>query len=199
MSSSALHHVFYAYSEQSTPLATTAYPDGQTSLGFKNSKRIQHVLSGRPTITLVDGSCTGAKTNQSYLTDTPFPMDALPVLVHSLGQWIDNKNDSSWFYPVYVTSVANTYWARPAFMLPSANSDDDQPNSEVHYPPKDERVVSTRVTMNVNWLLYFVLALQPALTFIMFVWALLYYEAPIGRGFGLVAILAGMKKIARMC
>ena len=55
-------------------------------------------------------------------------------------------------------------------------------------------VVSSKVTMNPSWLLYLVLAIQPALTIAAYLSARFFSRTPLDSGFGIVAILAGVRK-----
>ncbi|SLM41059.1 hypothetical protein LPUS_11959 [Lasallia pustulata] len=148
----------------------------------------------RSNISLVDGSCTDPLTNQSIMNgNQPYPMDALPVLYHSLGQYAITRKGSPWRLPAFTTSVATMHWARLIWKNQYQSSAFTS-NSEIYYQPTDEVIVSTKLTMRDPWLLYLVLFIQPLLAIILFSLALLFYSTPIHKGFGLVAILAGINR-----
>ena len=65
--------------------------------------------------------------------------------------------------------------------------------SDVYYPGNGY-VISTKTTMNTSWLLYVVLAIQPALTIAAYLAARLFHKTPVDGGFGMIAILAGVRK-----
>jgi len=145
-------------------------------------------------IVLLEGSCTGIETNQGPLSqygNVPFPLDALPVLVHALTSYSVERNQSAWRLPAFVTAIATSYWARLAFMVPG-QTQEGQFDSELNYPPTHEYITSTTTTLDATWLLYFLLAFQPVLTLFMFLSTTLFYSSPIGKGFGLVAVLSGI-------
>jgi hypothetical protein len=148
----------------------------------------------RTAIVLLEGSCTGKETNQGPLSQyvhVPFPLDALPVLGHALTSYSVERNQSAWRLPAFVTAIATSYWARLAFMVPG-QMQEGQFDSELNYPPTHEYIISTTTTLDATWLLYFLLAFQPVLTLLMFLSTKLLYSSPIGKGFGLVAVLSGI-------
>lgn len=59
------------------------------------------------------------------------------------------------------------------------------------YEPINESIVLTRATLRANALLYLVLAVQPAITILAFIAAILLRNVPIGRKFGIASILSG--------
>jgi hypothetical protein len=61
-------------------------------------------------------------------------------------------------------------------------------------PATDESILSIKSTLDANWLLYVVLCIQPILTLLMFLLTLLFHSTPVQKGFGLVAILAGVDR-----
>lgn len=123
----------------------------------------------------------------------PFPLDALPVLVHALTPYSVDRNQSAWRLPAFVTAIATSYWARLAYMIPG-QTQEGKYDSELNYPPTHEHITSTTTTLDATWLLYFLLAVQPVLTLFMFLSTRLFYSLPIGKGFGLVAVLSGIDK-----
>ncbi|KAH8754023.1 hypothetical protein BGZ57DRAFT_773581 [Hyaloscypha finlandica] len=144
----------------------------------------------RTAIVLLEDSCTGIETNQGPLSTyvlVPFPLDALPVLVHALTSYSADRSQSAWHLSVFVTAIATSYWARLAFMVPGQLQE-----GSLKYPPTHEYITSTTTTLDATWLLYFLLAFQPVLTLLMFLSTTLLYSSPIGKGFGLVAVLSGI-------
>jgi hypothetical protein len=150
-------------------------------------------------ITLSDGQCTPQLTDQSIFNfggALPFPLDAMPVLVHSLGQYSEHP-DSPWLIPAFATGIATAYWARFAnqyWWSPYPDLRNQWWIPELYYPATGESIISVTTTLNANWLLYLVLSLQPVLTLLMFLFAMFFYSTPIQKGFGIIAILAGVDR-----
>lgn len=63
---------------------------------------------------------------------------------------------------------------------------------DFYYPATNESILSIRTTLEANWLLYVLLCTQPFLTLVVFLIAILFYSTPITKGFGLLAIIAGV-------
>lgn len=148
-------------------------------------------------VSLVNGSCDGTRTNETILSNsnyTPFPIDTLSVLVHSLSGYAEERNESSWLVPAFTTAVASAYWARFVQMLSTIMEDSTVPLSEYNYPATDELIIAATATLDASWLLYLLLAMQPILTALMFILAATFYTSPIGKGFGLAAVLSGISK-----
>jgi hypothetical protein len=68
------------------------------------------------------------------------------------------------------------------------------PQSEYKYPATNELIIETTATLDSTWLLYLLLAMQSMLTALMFILAATFYASPIGKGFGITAVLSGIKK-----
>jgi hypothetical protein len=148
----------------------------------------------RNNITLLGGRCTPQLMNQSIFNDSsaqPFPLDPMPVLVHSIGQYAPDRLNSPWLVPAFATSIATTYWSRLVYMFPY-KAPYMMSILDFYYPATDESILSITSTLDANWLLYVVLCIQPILTVLMFLFAILFHSTPIQKGFGLVAILAGV-------
>jgi hypothetical protein len=79
-------------------------------------------------------------------------------------------------------------------MLSTIVADDTVLQSEINYPATDEVIIATTATLDASWLLYLLLAIQPVLTALMFILAAIFYAAPIGKGFGITAVLSGVNK-----
>ncbi|CZR69579.1 uncharacterized protein PAC_19479 [Phialocephala subalpina] len=150
----------------------------------------------RTAVVLLNGFCSGIPTNQTAIAsfqEIPFPLDTLPVLAHSIESYSADRKKSPWLLPAFATSVATSYWARWLFML-SGIKEEGEFDSELNYPPRDEYIESTTTTLDATWLLYVLLAVQPVLTLLMFLFSALLYHTPIGNGFGVVAIMSGIDK-----
>jgi hypothetical protein len=151
-------------------------------------------------VELLGGSCTGEKASQDILqsnSSIPFFLDVLPMMA----QWLTSysppewRRESPWKMPSFTTAVSSMYWARMIYMNPYNGSSFKQYPS-IFYTVPDEKITSTRATMQANqWGLYLILAVHPVLT-IMILLALitLLYHTPISDGFGLVSVLAGIER-----
>ena len=148
-------------------------------------------------VSLVNGNCSGTRTNETMLSNydfTPFPIDTLSVLVHSLYGYADERKESPWLVPAFTTAVASAYWARFAQMLPQIMETNQVPQSEYNYTATDELIIATTATLDARWLLYLLLAIQPVLTALMFILVATLNSSPIGKGFGIAAVLSGIDK-----
>lgn len=161
---------------------------------------------------LVSGSCDGPPlpdTSQDLFYHNSFSFGPyyIPMLMEYLGPFSDLRNASHWLLPTFTTAVAGMYWSRATAMngyhpdqkkLPEYYSDPGTFNTtreldQVYYAV-DDQLVSIRRTMNTSWLLYFTFALQPILTTILLIASACMRCTPIDRGFGIVALLAGVRK-----
>ena len=157
----------------------------------------------RSNVHLLQGSCSGVNTNQSvFQNSVPFLLDAMPVMVHSLAGFAQTgaRNSSEWLMPTFVMNVAAMHWSRMVFMNggvavgPKNAYKPPITQPELYYPATNETIRSTVATLNAGWRLYLVLTVQPALTIAGFVLVSCFFHYPIGKGFGLVSILAGIEK-----
>jgi hypothetical protein len=150
-------------------------------------------------VKLDSGNCddTTAAVNSEFLQDPqlwPFWLDTLPVLVHSLGKFAKSRNQSPWLNASYATAAATAWWARSIHMRDFAL---DLPRSSnlKYAPPADtEKVYSFVQTLNAKPFLYVILALQPFLTALAALLCFIFHCVPVGKGFGLVSILAGVDR-----
>lgn len=94
--------------------------------------------------------------------------------------------------PSFATGVVTAFWARAAFMRDYAVDDKHFPG--LKYRPQDEDIVSTVHTLKSHGALYFIVASQPVLTLAAALICSLLHRIPIGKGFGLVSILAGVDR-----
>ena len=147
-------------------------------------------------ITLLSGDCLFLPTNQTTLNAPnalPFPLDAMPVLTTTLRNYTVPEK-SPWMIPSFTTSLATMYWARLVQMYPY---DQTVMTSiqDLYYPSTNQTIFSTNTTLRgEHWALYLVLCIQPALTVLMFAWAIWFHRCPVQKGFGLVAMLAGVDR-----
>jgi hypothetical protein len=147
-------------------------------------------------VELMGGSCTGEKVSQDIVqTNIPYFMDVLPVMA----QWLisysppESRSGSPWKMPSFTTAVSSMYWARITYMNPY-NGTNFKTHPSILYTVPDEKITSTRVTMQNEWGLYMILVVHPVLTVIMLALTILLYHTPISDGFGLVSVLAGIER-----
>ena len=128
----------------------------------------------------------------------------MSTLIEYLEPFSQARDQSQWLIPAFSTVIANMYWAHATtlngFNTWGSNKTifvDPNPNatqrSEIYYLVDDEHVVWELPSMNTSWMLYFVFAIEPTLTVLIFYAAIIMYRIPIGRGFGLIALLAGVR------
>lgn len=120
-------------------------------------------------------------------------------LVEYLAYFSDLRAQSAWLMPTFATTLAGVYWSRASvldsyYAWPSRSQDINEEQKKELYYLVNDRVVSTRPTMNKSPLLYLVLVIQPVLVTLVFIASTLMYRTPIDEGFGLVAILAGVRR-----
>jgi hypothetical protein len=147
-------------------------------------------------VELLGGSCTGEKASQDILhASIPYYMDVMPVMAQSLLSYSPPglRSGSPWKLPSFTTAISSMYWARLTYIHPYDKSSFKQ-DPTVFYTVPDEKITSTRVTMQAEWGLYLILAVHPVLTMIMLASITLLYHAPISDGFGLVSVLAGIER-----
>lgn len=163
----------------------------------------------KDTIELASGICTPGSlpdSDQKIITNNSlaFIEYYMPTLSEFLGTFATERNTSEWLFPTFTTAVAAMYWSRmtalnsyyswgPNKSLEVTDDPYHAQRSEVYYHVKDN-IISTRVTMDPSWILYLVLAFQPALAIILFLVALTFHQTPMDGGFGMIAVLAGVKK-----
>ncbi|KAL8840878.1 MAG: hypothetical protein Q9170_001142 [Blastenia crenularia] len=153
----------------------------------------------RSDIQLLHGSCSGVATvpvTSANANDIhPYYVDILPILAQSIVAYspAGSRSASQWRMPALVTNVAAMYWSRWVYMNPYYKPEFTS-NPELYYAAADETIVSTKSTLDADWLLYVVLAVIPFMTVVMFVMIIAFRSTPIGKGFGIVAILAGVDR-----
>ncbi|KAI4212403.1 MAG: hypothetical protein LQ351_004835 [Letrouitia transgressa] len=150
-------------------------------------------------IKLLKAHCVNqSAVNSSILHDwqaNPFAFDALPVLVNTISSFSTVRPNSPWKQISYVVAAANTWWARSAFLkYGTPDTEYILKYPETQYAPRNQSITSTRPTLDAKWGLYLVLVIFPFITLILFIPLPVLYSLPIGTGFGLVSILAGINR-----
>lgn len=146
----------------------------------------------------------------------------MPALLEFLGPFgpFGPRNQSDWSGPYRATSVAAMLWSRIVTLntIDAALSPSGGYNASISpsgaSPETSNRTVSTwtdlgliypvnspdqiifyvRPTLRKSPLLYFVLAVQPLLIFVILCFVLKMHSVPLDRGFGLVSILSGIDR-----
>ena len=106
------------------------------------------------------------------------------MLLDYLGVFGGPLYQSPMTIPTFTAVVSAMYWSRTVAQATK--------HFDLDYSV-DTHVQSSRQAMNTPTGLYIVLACQPALTFLMVITSLAFHKAPIHRGFGMIAILAGVR------
>jgi hypothetical protein len=155
-------------------------------------------------VKLLEGQCFNESSasqtpNSRLLHDgqtSPYALDVLPVLVNTLGPYSTTRPNSNWKQISYVVAAVNAWWARSAFLNFGTPDRDSivMKYPETLYHPRNQTIMSTRSTLRAVWGLYVVVGALPLVTMLTFLPLLLFYSLPIGRGFGLVSILAGIDR-----
>ena len=185
--------------------STTELSGFQTNASLFTTAR--HNCSGtwrisRQSIILVSGECEQEPLNSTYQTLTDIEL-ALPTfygasLAEMLASFCSTRSTSAWLMPTYVVTVASMYWSRMAALL---SSNGHLPQSNFYDAPllgitynTTETLQLTRGTLRPQWQLILVLAIQPLLAVCAYVGTCMLYKTPLRRGFGTVAVLAGVQK-----
>lgn len=181
------------------------YPlEGDDVEGFRQSAPVfslsREACNGTWDITknevkLISGYCdhaSAASLSQDMVSSyPPFNLDTLPVLVHSLAPFDQDRRHSPWRLPAYATSVASAWWARATFMLAPGHRDAlTWPG--LSYPPQEESITSRNETLDAHWALFLILAVHPVITALALLATACLYSVPVGKDFGLVSMLAGV-------
>ncbi len=155
-------------------------------------------------IQLLNGTCDLKPlpdSSQLIITEDTIAFSTyyVPILSEYLGPFVQ-RNQSQWLVPTFTTATAAMYWSRlmaiKGFYKNQTKALGGPPyfnGSEVYYHI-DDHIVSSRTTMNASWPLYFVLAIQPALTLAAYIAERFFHQTPIDNGFGMIAILAGVRQ-----
>lgn len=151
---------------------------------------------------LTNGSCTHAplpSSDQDLFTNNTFAFSQfyIPTLIEYLGPFSRERATSPWLLPTTTSVVAAMYWSRATaihgYYSWATNPDPTAYQRPELYYQLNDTIMSTRPTMSTSGTLYLVLALQPILTTLIVVASLFVYRTPVDGGFGLVALLAGVR------
>lgn len=163
-------------------------------------------------VQLVDGSCNGTvlpAAEQVIYTDIDLSLWNCygDLLMEVLGPYATIRNQSSWLMPTMSTTVATMMWSKVTSLngistRPTSLTDRYTGPSHKSYSTNqtgiyyvvDDSAVSTRPTLLKSGWLYLVFAAQPLIGLTMFVLIIVLHSTPIGKGFGLVSLLAGMDR-----
>ena len=159
-------------------------------------------------IQLLNGSC-----NQPPLSDRSqilftnatlaIPDWYVPSFVEYLAPFAATRKQSPWLIPTFTTVVNGVFWSRvlalnyidgcgPNKSIPNSSDPNSILDTDLCYQVDDD-VISCRPAMNTSPWLFIAFSIQPALTIICLFASLLMYTTPLDRGFGMVALLAGVR------
>ncbi|KAL9052037.1 MAG: hypothetical protein Q9162_005656 [Coniocarpon cinnabarinum] len=148
-------------------------------------------------VELTSGSCNEpGQPNNDFLANTILApgLFFMPTFGEYVGQFrpyplgdqdTAPRAHSPWLVPTFTATVGYAYWARMAALE----------SNDTEYSPGQQLLVEHQV-MNAGAGIYAILALQPALTALLFISTAFMHDVPVGRGFGLVAILAGIDRLS---
>ncbi|KAI1461607.1 hypothetical protein F4805DRAFT_476163 [Annulohypoxylon moriforme] len=195
-----------AYYDKATDLDVLAFRNHTYQFTTRRQLCNATWLVEKSSMTLLDGDCprdeehvdSSMFSEQYSSIFSPFILDTLPILVHSLGSFnrpYENRLNSPWKIPSYAIAVADTYWARGTFLLYNGNPDSISIPSltpDFVYAPINESINSTVSTIRSDPSLYLVLAVQPLIVTLLLIFNIKFYLTPFSDGFNLVSILAGV-------
>ncbi|KAL8669790.1 MAG: hypothetical protein Q9168_005636 [Polycauliona sp. 1 TL-2023] len=163
----------------------------------------------RSGIQLADAYCNGyhkapPETQEIIIhNDLSLGMGYMPSLVELLGPFTSSRKNSEWENPYVAISMAAMLWSRitathnPAnetryFAAPKELADLPFPVAGLIYRGQD-KAKYIRPTLKKSRLLYFILAVQPMLIFLILgLSASVFRSTPLDKGFGLISILSGI-------
>lgn len=128
-------------------------------------------------------------------------------LIENLGPFATVRNQSRWLMPTFSTMVAGMMWSRVTALngpdsihwsngfgvLHASGQWSQIHNPSMLYSSKAE-ITRTRPALRKSAWLFCVFAIQPLLTVAILLGRIVLYSIPIGQGFGLIAILAGIDR-----
>ena len=152
----------------------------------------------RDRVELTSGHCNPFSlpdSHQKIITNNTlgFITYYMPTLAEFLSPFAIERNTSKWLLPTFTTTVAAMYWSRITSLNGYYSGGNASLTDPQLYYPVTDTIVSTRVTMDPSWILYLILAIQPALVILLFLTGLVFSQTPLDGGFGIVAIMAGVK------
>ncbi|OAL51404.1 hypothetical protein IQ07DRAFT_631275 [Pyrenochaeta sp. DS3sAY3a] len=184
-------------------IATSASIDDSDKQAFReyamrfNIKRRRCHAEWRVTtedFSLLSGDCPNdsPEIDSLIVEMSPAPLEALPNLQSTL-QWLGvskpGEDVPAMKYSYYATAVAISFWARPL-----TQQSDTRKYKDTKYPPMDEVLVSIRPTLRASWVLYLIISIQPIIGIMGIVAGFLLRRTPVSTEFGLMALLAGVKR-----
>ena len=173
-----------------------------TALGFNTRRdRCQGTwIVTQSRVELTSGHCKHFSlpdSDQQIVTGSDLALSVyyMPILGDFLGAFAKARSTSSWLLPRFTTFVAGMYWSRITTLQGYHSVDHPgTPSDPTLYYNVTDSIVSTRMTMDPSWVLYLVLGIQPLLTILFFITALTFSRTPLDGGFGITAILAGVRE-----
>lgn len=172
----------------------------------------------RNSMELIAGRCDAEPMawQYQYLENCEFFLSGeyfLPFLGECLNSFAGPRNQSLWRIPTFAVVTATAFWSRVALQRGYVGVQPAgpiynywiQPNSTMQKQPGQNWFYNETYSVNHQLLqfvptlepaasLYMVIAFQPFLTVVAFIAAVMMFKTPIGRGFGMVAVLAGIDK-----
>ncbi len=159
-------------------------------------------------IQLLNGSCNQpplSDRSQILFTNATFaiPEWYVPSFAEYLAPFATTRSQSLWLIPTFTTVVNGVFWSRalalnyiggcgPNKAIPSSSDPNSILLTDLCYHV-DDYVLSGRPAMNTSPWLFIALSIQPALTISFLFASLIMYTTPLDRGFGMVALLAGVR------
>ena len=156
-------------------------------------------------IQLVSGVCNkpplpDERQNLFTSATMALPQWYMTSLTEFLGPFTHGtRNQSHWLMPASCTVFAGMYWSRATAFnvvgllgLDTTTDSSKQATADTYYLVSDN-AISSRPTMNSAPLLYLTLAVYPVLTALLLISTLLMYNTPLDSGFGMIALLAGVR------
>ena len=159
-------------------------------------------------VQLLNGSCDQpplSDRSQVLFTNATFaiPEWYVPSFVEYLAPFTASRQQSVWLIPTFTTIVNGVFWSRalalnyvggcgPNKSIPIDSNPNDILTTDLCYHI-DDYVLSARPAMNTSPWLFIALSVQPALTIAFLFASLSMYSTPLDRGFGMIALLAGVR------
>ena len=158
-------------------------------------------------IELIDGLCdltpaarpASFERDQTVLRNNSLTLGNfyLPTLMEYLGPFATLRNESRWLTATVSAVVASMKWSKIT-SLDSPTRQDFATRGGGKYIDAGllynttPTIVSARATLRRSWGLFVMFAVQPLLTLAMMMASVALHEVPIGKGFGMVAVLASV-------
>lgn len=192
------------------------YPDPRSSLeSFASVAKMYGIVRApchgtwtvtRGAIELVAGGCdlsqdheSGYGKNQSiFANNSLVPLTLgdfyMPTMMEFLAPFATTRNESHWQNATVSVVAASMLWSKATSVAGPGRQDFASrgfSNAGLKYttPPT---ISSARPTLKRSWCLFVLLALQPLATLAMVAASVALFKVPIGKGFGLIAVLAGI-------